>query len=277
MTDVIRTSWIWFTVGWIGLAAASTVKAQVAAGPDVTPFKAVYKLDFGPAHNNSPFKGGQGHLTVELTGSRCTDYRMVRTTNGRLNTDRGALALQSEAVFAENAAGSQLAFSLTERSNGKVSRQYNLVARKNDDGVTLTSRSLPGGRAGLPKGTLLPIEHERMAVAAASSGRKAFAVSVYNPEDTITSVEQMSYAFGPESTNALPKGHPANIEALRHRKRQRIELIFRNPKTGKIRVSERMTRFNDNSILTVSEALTDDLRIKASLETLTLLPAQPCP
>jgi hypothetical protein len=41
MTDVIRTSWIWLTVGWIGLAAASTVKAQVAAGPDVTPFKAV--------------------------------------------------------------------------------------------------------------------------------------------------------------------------------------------------------------------------------------------
>jgi hypothetical protein len=279
MTGGIRTSRTWLLVGWIGVAAASTAQAQAqaASAADVTPFKAVYKLDFGPSHGKSPFKGGQGRLAVELTGSRCTDYRMIRTVNGRLNTDRGPLGVQSEAVFAENPAGSQLAFSLIERANGKVSRQYNLVARKSDDGaVAITSRSLPGGKGDLPRGTLFPIQHERTVMAAASAGRKALAITVYNPEDTITSVEQMAYQFGPESTNALPKGHPADIEALRDQKRQRVEAIFRNQKTGKVRARERMTRFN-NSILTVSEALSDDLRIKASLESLTLLPAQPCP
>lgn len=279
MRGDIRTSQIWLLTGWIALSAAPAAQAQPQSmsGADITPFKAVYNLDFGPSNEKSPFKNGQGRLTVEFTGSRCTDYRMIRTVNGTLNTNAGPLRIQSEATFAENPAGSQFAFSLIEQANGKVSRQYNLVARKNDNGgATITSRSLPGGKAELPKGTLFPIQHERMVIAAASAGRKALAITVYNPEDTIGSVEQMSYTFGPENRNALPKGHPADIEALKNQPRRRVEATFRNQKTGKIRVLERMTRFN-NSILTVSDALSEQLRIKASLASLTLLPQKPCP
>ena len=277
MMGDIRKSRIWLLTGWIALSAASAAQAQPQSAPavDITPFRAIYKLDFGPSNEKSPFKNGHGRLTVEFTGSRCTDYRMIRTVNGTLNTNAGPLSIQSEATFAENPASSQFAFSLIEQANGKVSRQYNLVARKNDNGATITSRSLPGGKAELPKGTLFPIQHERMVIAAASAGRKTLAVTVYNPEDTIGSVEQMSYTFGPESKNALPKGHPADIESLRKQSRQRGEAIFRNQKTGKIRVLERMTRFN-NSILTASDALSEHLRIKASLASLTLLPQKPC-
>jgi hypothetical protein len=279
MIGDIRTSRAWLLTGWVALSAASAAQAQPQSGPaaDITPFKAVYKLDFAPSDEKSPFQSGQGHLTVELSGSRCTDYRMIRTMNGTLNSDKGPLRMQSEATFAENPAGSQFAFSLIEQANGKVSRQYNLVARRNDNGrATITSRSLPGGKSELPKGTLFPIQHERTVIAAASSGRKSLAITVYNPEDTIGSVEQMAYTFGPENKNALPKGHPADIEPLRSQMRQRVEAIFRNHATGKIRARERMTRFN-NSIFTVSDALSEHLRIKASLASLTLLPQKPCP
>ncbi len=279
MIGDIRTSWACLLTGWVAVSAVSAAQAQPQSGPatDITPFKAVYKLDFAPSDEKSPFQSGQGRLTVELTGSRCTDYRMIRTVNGTLNTKTGPLKVQSEATFAENPASSQLAFSLIEQANGKVSRQYNLLARKNDNGgATISSRSLPGGKAELPKGTLFPIQHERMVIAEASAGRKSLALIAYNPEDAIGSVEQMSYTFGPESKNALPKGHPADIEALRTQPRKRVEVIFRNQKTGKIRARERMTRFN-NSILTVSDALSELLRIKASLASLTLLPQKPCP
>mgnify|MGYP001233699257 CR=1 FL=1 len=280
MTGDNRTSLAraWLMAGWVALSAASAAQAQPQSGQaaDITPFKAVYKLEFAPSDEKSPFQGGQGRLTIEFTGSRCTDYRMVRTLNVTLNTNNGPLNVKSEATFAESAASSQFAFSFTEQANGKVSRQYNVLARKNDNGgATITSRSLPGGKAELPKGTLFPLQHERMVIAAATAGRKSLTLTAYNPEDAIGSVEQMSYTFGPESKNALPKGHPADIEALRTLTRQRVEVIFRNQQTGKIRVRERMTRFN-NSILTVSDALTEQLRIKAGLASLTMLPQKPC-
>ncbi|WP_338633381.1 EipB family protein [Afipia carboxidovorans] len=282
MTDDIRQSRtqsrIWLLAGSIALSAVFTAQAQphTASAVDITPFKAVYKLDFGPSNDKSPFKSGQGRLTVEFTGSRCTDYRMIRTVNARLTTIGEPLTIQSEATFAENAASSQLAFSMVERNNGKVSRQYNLIARKNDSGgATVRSGSLPGGKADLPKGTLFPIEHERAVIAAASAGNKTLATTFYNPEESIGNIEQMSYTFGPESKTALPKGHPADIEALRNQTRQRVQAIFRTQKTGKIRVRESMTSFN-NGILTVSDALFEQLRIKASLQSLTMLPKQAC-
>jgi hypothetical protein len=278
MTGGIRTFRIWLLTGCMTLSAASVAlgQPQTTPGADITPFKAVYKLAFEPSNDKSPFKSGQGRLTVEFTGSRCTDYRMSRTVNSKLNTDKGPLSTQSEATFVENPASSQFAFSLIEQANGKISRQYNLVARKNDNGgATITSRSLPGGKAELPKGTLFPIQHERAVIAAASVGRKSLAITVYNPEDTIVSIEQMSYKFGSENKSVLPKGHPADIEALRNQVRRRAEIIFRSQKTGKIRTLERMTRFN-NSIFTVSEALSEHLRIKASLESLKLLPSKTC-
>lgn len=40
---------------------------------------------------------------------------------------------------------------------------------------------------------------------------------------------------------------------------------------------ERMTRFDNDNVLTASEALTDDLRINASFASVTLPPAQPFP
>ena len=278
MMSDIRKLRVWLLMGCMTLPAVSIAlgQPQTTPGADIAPFKAVYKLDFGPSNDKSPFKSGQGRLTVEFTGSRCTDYRMIRTVNSKLNTDKGPLVIQSEATFAENPASSQFAFSLIEQANGRISRQYNLVARKNDNGgATITSRSLSSGKAELPKGTSFPIQHERAVIAAASAGRESLAITVYNPEDTIASIEQISYKFGPENKSALPKGHPADIEALRDQTRQRVEIIFRSQKTGKIRTLERMTRFN-NSIFTVSEALSEDLRIKASLESLKLLPTKPC-
>jgi hypothetical protein len=264
-----------------GLAVSAPLaahgQAQGAQDGNIASFKAVYKLAFAPANAQSPFKSGQGRLIIELTGSRCTDYRMIRTSKGTLNTGDGPINFQSDATFAENSAGTQLAFSVQEHANGKMQRQYSGVARKNDNGgFTLTSRTLPGGKAELPKGTFLPIHHERLVAAAVSTERKNMAFNVFNPEESITGIEQYAYTFGPENKNALPKGHPADIDGLRDKPRRRIELIFRDPKTGKVRVQERMTRFA-NAILTVSEAVTDKLKIKASLESLTLLPQKPCP
>lgn len=263
----------------ITLPTTPAAQAQSPAAPtaDLTPFKAVYKLSFGPSNNKSPFKSGQGRLTIEISGSRCTDYRVVRSMNGKLITQDGPLNIQSEATIGENSAGSQLAVSFVERVNGKITQQYSLVGSKNGDGsVTIASRNLPGGKADLPKGTVLPMQHELMVNAAAAAGRKSVTANVFNPEISLTTVEQTSHSFGPENRTALPAGHPANIEALANVPRHRAELVFRDQKTGKIRAQEQMTRFT-NGILTVSDTLTEQLKIKASLESLALLPRSPCP
>lgn len=264
--------------GCILLAGLTPSRGQTPAMPaaDLVPFKAVYKLDFAPANEKSPFTGGQGRLAIEINGSRCTEYRAVRTMNGTLNTPNGSLAIQSEATIAEHPAASQLAVSFVERVNGKVTKQYSLVGRKNGDGgVTITSRDLPGGKAELPKGTLLPMQHELMVNAAAAAGRKRIAANVYNPEISTTTVEHTVLSFGAESKAALPAGHPANMDALKTTPRHRVELIFRDQKTGKVRAQERMTRFT-NGILTVSDTLTEQLKIKAALASLTMLPQRPC-
>lgn len=264
--------------GCVTLAMASTSHAQAPAAPaaDLTPFKAVYKLDFAPANETSPFTGGHGRLAIEINGSRCTEYRVVRTMTGTLNTQNGSLAVQSEATITEHPAASQLAVSFSERVNGKVTKQYSIVGRKNGDGsVTLTSRDLPGGKAELPKGTVLPMQHELMVNAAATAGRKSIAANVYNPEISMTTVEHTAHAFGAENKAALPAGHPANVDGLKTTPRHRVELIFRDQKTGKVRAQERMTRFT-NGILTVSDTLTEQLKIKAAIASLTMLPQRPC-
>lgn len=278
MTGDDRKSRIWLAAGWLTLAAASAAQAQPQAAPgaDITPFKAVYKLDFGPSDDKSPFTGGQGQLMIEISGSRCTDYRVIRSMNGTLSTQDGPVKIQSEATIAENPAGNQLAVSFVERVNGKATQQFSLVGRKNDDGrVTITSRDMPGGRAELPKGTVLPMQHELMVNAAAMAGRKSVTANVFNPEISPTTVEQITYSFGPENKTPLPAGHPANIETLKTTPRQRAEMTSRNPKTGKVRVMERMTRFT-NGVLTVSDTLTEQLRIKATLGSLTMLPRRAC-
>lgn len=277
MMNGIRHSHI-LLAGCMTLAMTSAAHAQAPAAPaaDLTPFKAVYKLDFAPANEKSPFTSGHGRLAIEINGSRCTEYRAVRTMTGTLNTQNGSLAIQSEATITENPAGSQLAVSFVERVNGKVTKQYSLAGRKNGDGgVTITSRDLPGGKAELPKGTLLPMQHELMVNAAAAAGRKSIAASVYNPEISMTTVEHTAHVFGAENKAALPAGHPANVDALKAMPRHRVELIFRDQKTGKVRAQERMTRF-PNGILTVSDTLTEQLKIKAALGSLTLLPQRAC-
>ncbi len=278
MMDADCKSRIWLLAGAFALAAASAAQAQPRTAPDadIVPFKAVYKLDFSPSNDKSQVTGGQGRLTIEISGSRCTDYRATRSVNNAFNTRNGLVKIQSESTVAENAAGNQLTASFVERANGKATQQFSLVGRRNGDGsVTITSRDVPGGKANLPKGTLLPMQHELMINAAAIAGRKSITANVLNPEMSPTAVEQVIVSFGSENKTALPAGHPANIEALKTMPRQRAEVTFRDLKTGKVRALERMTRFT-NGILTVSDSLTEHVKIKVTLGSLTMLPRPAC-
>jgi hypothetical protein len=256
------------------LVTASAAQAQHGHGnvAEITPYKATYALTFEPNGSNSPFRGGSGRLTIEITGSRCTEYRIVRSLASTMNSDRGPLKIQSEAVFAENAAGTQFAFSLNERNNTGPARQVSLVARREAGRITVTS----GGRkTELPGNAIFPVYHERMLLAAIRSGRKSVSADVYNPEETLNTVERISFTFGPEVVGPLPKGHAADIDALRSEKRKRVDAVFRNTHTGKIRAQERMTRFHNN-IMTISHARFDQLQVKASLAAVTMLPRRSC-
>jgi hypothetical protein len=107
------------------------------------------------------------------------------------------------------------------------------------------------------------------------SGRKSISADVYNPEDSPNSVDRTSFTMGPEVTAPLPKGHAGNIAALQSEKRKRVEAVFKNMQTGKIRVQERMTRFNNN-IMTISDGRFELLQVKATLAAVTMLPQRPC-
>lgn len=207
-----------------GLMAASQACAEPdARKPEITPYKAVYTLSFDPAGNESPFlAGGTGRMTVEFKGSRCTDYQILHIISGSLNTKNGPVKIRSEARSTENPAGTRLAFSFKDVANGNVLRQDSLLATRDGGVITVASRALPGGKATLPAGTVLPLRHDIDVMAAAGRDLKSFTAKVYNPEIGLTTVEQIDYSFGPNVTSALPKGHPADIEPLRSQTRHRV-------------------------------------------------------
>jgi len=256
------------------LIAVPTAQAQhgQAGLVDITPYKATYALTLGPNGPHSPFRTGSGRLIIEITGSRCTEYRVVRSMTGTLNSDRGPLKVQSESVITENVFGTQLAFSFNERNNNNPPRHVSLIARREGGRITVAS----GGRkVELPGNVVFPLHHERMLITAMHSGRKSISADVYNPEDSPGSVDRTSFTMGPDVTAPLPKGHAANIKELQNEKRKRVAAVFKNMQTGKIRVQEQMTRFNNN-IMTVSDARFEQLRVKATLAAVTMLPQRPC-
>jgi hypothetical protein len=197
---------------------------------------------------------------------------MIRHTVADLQFAGGAIKLISDATITENGDGTQLAFSITDRVNGEVKRQDTVVARKTPQGIVATSRQLPAGRLQLPAGVLLPLHHDRLSDAAVRE-KKPLVASVYNPEDTLSSVERVTYRTGDEVTTPLPKGHPA--AALADAPRYRAEIV-RHDKNGKFRVRENMTRYL-NGVFTVSDTVFENMRIKADLASVKLLPQKPCP
>jgi hypothetical protein len=197
---------------------------------------------------------------------------MIRHTVADLQFAGGAIKLISDATITENGDGTQLAFTITDRVNGEVKRQDTVVARKTPQGIVATSRQLPGGRLQLPAGVLLPLHHDRLSDAAVRE-KKPLVASVYNPEDTLSSVERVTYRTGDEVTTPLPKGHPA--AALADAPRYRAEIV-RHDKNGKFRVRENMTRYL-NGVFTVSDTVFENMRIKADLASVKLLPQKPCP
>ena len=246
--------------------------AQSATAIEGTPRRMVLNLKYAPAKPSDPLKSGKGRMTIELSGSRCTEYRMIRHTVADLQFAGGAIKLISDATITENGDGTQLAFSITDRVNGEVKRQDTVVARKTPQGIVATSRQLPAGRLQLPAGVLLPLHHDRLSDAAVRE-KKPLVASVYNPEDTLSSVERVTYRTGDEVTTPLPKGHPA--AALADAPRYRAE-ILRHDKNGKFRVRENMTRYL-NGVFTVSDTVFENMRIKADLASVKLLPQKPCP
>lgn len=246
--------------------------AQTAQPTEGTPRRMVLNLTFAPAKASDPLKSGKGRMTIELAGSRCTEYRMVRHTVADLQFAGGAIKLVSDATMTENGDGTQLAFSITDRVNGEVKRQDSLVARKTPQGIVATSQKLPGGRLQLPADVLLPLHHDRLSDAAVRE-RKPLVAAVYNPEDSLSSIDRITYRTGDEVKTPLPKGHPAS--AMADAPRYRVE-ILRNDKNGKFRVRENMTRYL-NGVFTVSDTVFENMRIKADLASVKLLPQKPCP
>lgn len=255
-----------------GSLVAADAVAQTTQPIEGTPRRMVLNLKFAPAKPSDPLKSGKGRMTIELSGSRCTEYRMIRHTVADLQFAGGAIKLISDATITENGDGTQLAFSITDRVNGEVKRQDTVVARKTPQGIVATSRQLPAGRLQLPAGVLLPLHHDRLSDAAVRE-KKPLVASVYNPEDTLSSVERVTYRTGDEVTTPLPKGHPA--AALADAPRYRAEIV-RHDKNGKFRVRENMTRYL-NGVFTVSDTVFENMRIKADLASVKLLPQKPCP
>ncbi|MBN9580328.1 MAG: DUF1849 family protein [Afipia sp.] len=273
MTDSRSRRFVAATARAIPMAACLHVTGAIAQtqSAEVTPLRMVVNLKFEPAKASDQLKGGTGRMTIELTGSRCTEYKMIRSTVADLQFVAGAIKLVSEATTTENSDGTQLAFSITDRVNGEIKRQDTVIARKTPQGMVAASQKLPGGRLQLPANVLLPLHHERLMTAAAHD-RKPLVATVYNPEDTISSVERITYRTGDEVKTPLPKGHPAAVMADAPRYRAEI---LRHDKTGKLRVRENLTQYL-NGVFTVSNTVFENMRIKADLASLKLLPQKPC-
>lgn len=248
---------------------AATAMAQPTEG---TPRRLVLNLKFGPAKASDPLKGGKGRMTIELSGSRCTEYRMIRHTVADLQFEGGTIRLISDATITENGDGTQMAFSITDRVNGEVKRQETLIARKTPQGIVATSQKLPGGRLQLPADVLLPLHSDRLSDVAVRQ-KKPLVVAIYNPEDSLSSIDRTTYRTGDEVKAPLPTGHPA--AAMADMPRYRVE-ILRNDKNGKFRVRENMTRYL-NGVFTVSNTVFENMRVKADLASVKLLPQKPCP
>jgi len=255
-------------------ATGRTQSADRAGIADLAPRKMVYALTFLPSGKADGVKSGKGTMTVELTGSRCTEYRVIRTLDTAINFANGGIRLVSESVINEKGDGTQLAFSITDHVNGEVKRQDTLIARQTPQGIVATSRQLPGGRLQLPKDVVMPLRFERMMDEAMAAGRPSFFIRVFNPEDSLTSIDQISFVAGKKVEAALPQKHPAAIAAQAALPRHQVEMV-RKDKNGKFRVRDRQTRFS-NGVFTVSDTDFENMKIKASLASLRLLPRERC-
>ena len=259
----------------ISFAAATTASGTPGTGDGFVPYKAIYALTFHPDARNQ-MKSGSGRMTIEFTGSKCTEYKIVRSMTHSMRFEQGDLKIASEAVTTENPASTQMAFSYVERHNGNIQRQETVTARRDATGIVATSAKLPGGRIQLPAATLLPIQSEFAVIDAMTSGRKSLNADTYNPEISPANIDRLSVTIGDAVTSPLPKGHPAAINALAAKPRYRTKLVFADGKTGKIRAREQLTRYI-SSILTVSDTALDHLKIDAKIVSLTILPQRPCP
>lgn len=259
----------------ISFAAAAPASGASETGDGFTPFKAVYALTFHPDAQNQ-MKSGMGRMTIEFTGSKCTDYKIVRSMAHSMRFQQGDLKVASEAVTTENPAGTQMTFSYVERHNGNVQRQETVTARRDAAGIIATSAKLPRGQLRLPTATMLPIQSEFALIDAMTSGRKNLTANVYNPEISPSSIDKLSVSIGDAVTSPLPKGHPAAIDALDAKPRYRAKLVFADGKTGKVRSRETLTRYV-SGIFTVSDTSMDHLKIDARIVSLTMLPQRPCP
>ncbi len=259
-----------YAIALLSVAAAPVTFVQAA---ELAPRRMEIALNFQPMPSNPQFKGGSGRMVINLTGSRCAGYRVIRTTTAKLNFTGGTVNLVSEATINENGDGTQLAFALTDRVNGEIKRQDSVMARRTAEGIMLTSRQLPGGQLRLPKGVVLPMHHERLADAALAGGRKTLAVNMYNPEDTITSIDQITYTFGDKMSDPLRKNHPA-AQTMGAAPRYLVQML-RKDKNGKFRVRENLIRFA-NGVFTASDTRFDNMRIKAHLVSVKLPRPTPC-
>ena len=253
---------------------AASFPVDYAKASDLAPRKVVYALTFLPNGKADGVKSGKGTITAELTGSRCTAYRVIRTLDAAINFSNGGIRLVSESVINEKGDGTQLAFSITDRVNGEVKRQDTLIARRTPEGLVATSRQLPGGKLEMSKDVLLPMRFELMMDEAMRTGRPSFSIKVFNPEDTLTSIDQISFSVGKQVEAALPQKHPAATAALGAMPRHQVEMT-RKDKNGKFRVRERQTRFG-NGVFTVSDTDFENMKIKATLASLKLLPRERC-
>jgi len=263
-------------VAGLALLATGPAIAQTGAAHDLAPYVATYELTFG-RHGRSAVSGGRARMTVEITGGRCTQYKLVRTMSGTLNGDHGAMSISSENVITENAAGTQLAVSITERANGKITRQETAIARRDADGtINVRSTRLGANPVALPQKALLPMAQERMVVRALAAGRPNLSVAVYNPELGLTAIDRIAYTIAPAVTTPVDKSHPAALPSLRNVSRHPITMTMSNAKTGKTRVIEKQIRFVNNVFSVADSTVLDSMTIKARMLSLKMLPP-PCP
>lgn len=259
----------------LAMMTATSSSAAPDSGAVFLPFKAIYALTFLP-DGQIPMKSGSGRMTIELTGSKCTGYKLIRTMANTLQFPQGKLSVTSESVITENPAGTQMAFSYVERHNGNTQRQEAVTARRGDNGIVATSSKITGGQTQLPANVVFPIRNEIMLIDAIASGRKALSANVYNPEISPSSIDKFSASIGAEVTSALPKGHVAAVDALANKPRHRIKLTFTDSKSGKVRAREQLTRFAV-PVFTVSDTAVDHLKIDTKIVSLTMLPQKSCP
>lgn len=238
-----------FRMGVCGLVLALTgmaAPAAAAAGIELAPHRAAYKLTLKAAKQQSGIVDASGALYFELTES-CEGWEVKQLLRLTI-LDKNNRQIDSRTSFTswESKDGLNYRFDSRTRRNGKLAEKFRGSAKiSRDGGAGEVVFTLPKARRmKLPAGTMFPTAHTRLLLQRAAAGETMVWRIMFDGAD-----DDGPYGISAVVGDGAPPEKGSKLPAVANRRSWRFKLAFFPYKSPAAAPDYELTvRLNDNSV-----------------------------